>query len=111
MDTNTDEKECMFSEFEFYGVKVRLVEPITAEISREEGYIWLTYERGVVRFISNGETLEDAMRDFEADIVTSLLGYVNEPDERLTRDAIELREALRGMVVDWENIAKELSEA
>ena len=98
-----------FATIEADSIQIELSEPLNASVSFESGSVWITDDLDL-GIIGIGKRWEDAINDFNEGFVTKLIGYVVEPDERLTGDAIEVRDKLRALVPHWREVYKDATE-
>jgi len=69
--------------------KLSLVEPIAASVTYQDNAYFCQNED--LRIFSTSAKLEDCMRDFEEEVVFLFNEYGKEDDDRLTKDARELK--------------------
>ena len=75
--------------------------PICVVVDHESGY-WI-HEYHALEIYSYGETCAESRRMFDEDFVACWDGIADEPDEKLTLDARELKKVLRELVAPfWE---------
>lgn len=94
-----------FSTIEFEKAKIQLSKPLRAEVSFHQDMVWLTDVAGL-DVTGTGITWEAAKKDFIDQLMVAIVGYISQPDERLTSDAIELRQRLRQLVPNWREVFK-----
>lgn len=71
------------------GEKLRLAEPITANVTyQDKAYFCQSEDLGI---FSASTELEDCLKDFQKEVIFVLNEYGKAKDDRLTQDAIELK--------------------
>lgn len=81
-----------------YERRFLLREPLIGEVSHDQG--WFIIENADLSLLAYGETRTEALGEFERDFEVLWQEYVDVPEAELTRDALELRKRLYGMVTE-----------
>jgi hypothetical protein len=102
-------EEWRFSEIAFEDRRISLSRPLIAMVSFEESAIWIRDNLGL-DIIGVGESWTDALADFNSEFAVALAGYATQPDDKLTEDAIKLREKLRKLVPKWKEVLKDVAD-
>jgi hypothetical protein len=92
-----------FTEIEYEKTKMALAKPLRAIVSFHDDMVWLT-DTAALNVSGAGKTWKDAIEDFNAQFMVALMGYVSQPNEKLTTDAIDLKERLRRLVPNWKEV-------
>jgi len=78
------------------GDTIRFRGPVDVTVTQDDDGFWCESEE--LCAIGNGSTAAGAQADMMADIAVVYNGLVGEPDEKLTKDARELRDNLVRLV-------------
>jgi hypothetical protein len=92
-----------FPAIEYEKIKIHLSKSLRATVSFHDDLVWLT-DNANLDVTGTGKTWEEAERDFSAQFMVAIVGYISQPNERLTSDAIELKERLRKLVPNWKEV-------
>jgi hypothetical protein len=102
-------EDWQFSEITVDGIHLSLSDSISASVSFEEDSVWIT-DTNDLNIIGIGPTWEDALYDFNSEFLIKFSGYIGQPDDRLTQDAILLRNRLRKLVPNWKEVQKNVTK-
>lgn len=80
--------------------RIALSTPLLVTVGFHEDLVWISDTAGL-DISGAGETWKEALEDFNEQFMVALVGYASQPDQRLTRDAIELKMRLRDLVPTW----------
>lgn len=81
------------------GKSFKFKRPICVAVDHESGY-WV-HEYQPLKIYAYGETLSESRRAFDQDFAACWDGIANEPDEKLTLDAREMKNVMRELVVSF----------
>lgn len=81
------------------GKSFKFKRPICVVVDHESGY-WI-HEYQSLKIYAYGETLSESRRMFDEDFAACWDGVANEPDDKLTPDAREMKKVLRDMVASF----------
>ena len=82
--------------------RIAFKNPIVVVVERDPGLIILTHEP--TRIFGTGESLQEALKDFEDSFIRVYLSYIETPREQLSDTAMEFVERLKVMVESCEDV-------